>query len=168
MVDLEEALDSEDDMIVKLTLWDRQKHFLEYLFSSRDLIAKTVAQHLNATRPPICQILDPDEWKLGSFNVCIPVQVADGPFRRVIIRFPLPHKIGDAHFPGNADEKISTEAATYAWLSTRSPGLLIQRLFGYALSNGQRVSGQTYLEYKSLTDGAAHSTRQHAIFRAVI
>ncbi|KAF7158008.1 hypothetical protein CNMCM6106_004297 [Aspergillus hiratsukae] len=50
----------------------------------------------------------------GSFNLCVPVTVEE--FGRVIIRFPLPYRVGDSFHPGNSDEKVKCEAGTYAWL----------------------------------------------------
>lgn len=56
------------------------------------------------------------------------------------MRFASPFKIGDLPFPGNADEKVRTEAGTYAWLQENCPTIGIPHLYGFGLSNGRRVS----------------------------
>ncbi|KAM3496843.1 hypothetical protein MY10362_009787 [Beauveria mimosiformis] len=37
-----------------------------------------------------------------------------------ILRFPLPYRVGEVANPGNSDEKLNCEAATYAWLEDSS------------------------------------------------
>lgn len=138
-VDLQDAKSSESNMLVELDLPKRERDFFEYLYESRHVIAITVAQHMNASRPPSCEVFPSNKWKLGSFNICIPVSVLDHPIERVLIRFPLPYKIGELHFPGNTDEKLITEAATYAWLDEHCPEVPKPRLLGYALSDGRLV-----------------------------
>lgn len=64
-------------------------------------------------------IAERDHWLHGSFNVYIPITTDNWrkhPGKRVIIRFPLPYRVGEAFRPGNADEKLRCEAGTYAWL----------------------------------------------------
>ena len=49
----------------------------------------------------------------GSFNICLPVSIENWrrrPGRRVLIRFPLPFKVGDSNSPGNAQKKDPAEA----------------------------------------------------------
>ena len=136
-VDLQEARLSPRNMIVELSLAALQEDFVASLWDNRHVIATTVAQHLNASRPPRCEVLPTLEWIRGSFNMCIPVSVSDQ--SQVMIRFPLPYKIGEYGFPGNVDEKLLTEAATYAWLDEHSPDVPKPQLLGYALSDGRRV-----------------------------
>jgi hypothetical protein len=68
----------------------------------------------------------------GSFNVCIPVRVnrAKSPSNRVIVRFPLPYKVGEVQHPGNAEEKIRSEAATFIWIRENCPAVPIPYLWG--------------------------------------
>ncbi|RLL93487.1 hypothetical protein CFD26_100822 [Aspergillus turcosus] len=71
----------------------------------------------------------------GSFNLIVPVTVEE--FGRVIIRFPLPYRVGDSFHPGNSDEKVKCEAGTYAWLQQECPTIPIPRLYGFGLTTGQ-------------------------------
>ncbi|KUJ07342.1 uncharacterized protein LY89DRAFT_691805 [Mollisia scopiformis] len=77
----------------------------------------------------------------GSFNVCIPVRVnsAKSHSKRVIIRFPLPYKVGDLQHPGNAEEKIRSEAATFIWIRENCPTVPIPYLWGFGLPDGKSV-----------------------------
>ncbi|KAJ5545186.1 hypothetical protein N7535_006432 [Penicillium sp. DV-2018c] len=54
-----------------------------------------------------------------------------------MIQFPLPYRIGEDHRPGNADEKVRCEVATYAWLQDNCPSVPIPRLYGFGLSTGK-------------------------------
>ncbi|UPL02692.1 hypothetical protein LCI18_013626 [Fusarium solani-melongenae] len=53
-----------------------------------------------------------------------------------MIRFPLPYKIGESTHPGNADEKLRCEAATYAWLQSHCPSIPIPHLWGFGFPSG--------------------------------
>ena len=79
----------------------------------------------------------------GSFNLCVLVRV--NALQRVVIRFPLPYRIGDKFRPGDADEKVRCKAATYAWLRQECPSIPIPHLYGFALSTGQLVSAFVFL-----------------------
>ncbi|EGE82636.2 hypothetical protein BDDG_05580 [Blastomyces dermatitidis ATCC 18188] len=62
-----------------------------------------------------------EELVCGSFNVCILVTIDTWKDRqqqgqRVLLRFPLPYRVGEDFRPGNGDEKIRCEAGAYAWL----------------------------------------------------
>lgn len=87
---------------------------------------------------------DVENWHHGSFNLCVPVTVTDWkrrqqPGKRVLLRFPLPCRVGDAFHPGNGDEKIRCEAGAYAWLQENCPDVPIPILYGFATSTGQTV-----------------------------
>lgn len=59
---------------------------------------------------------------------------------RVLFRIPLPYKIGEDHFPGNVDEKIRCEAATYIHIRQCCPEIPIPLLLGFGLPAGPSVS----------------------------
>jgi len=83
-----------------------------FMYKRRHLIEVRVAHHLGLLSPSECHVADVKTWMNGSFNLCIPVTI--GHSKRVIIRFPLPYRVGDDFRPGNGDEKVRCEAATYA------------------------------------------------------
>ncbi|QUC22930.1 uncharacterized protein UV8b_07171 [Ustilaginoidea virens] len=60
--------------------------------------------------------------------------------RVCFLRFPLSSCVGDAASPGNSNEKVNCEAATYAWLQENCPLVPIPKLYGFGLSTDPRVS----------------------------
>ncbi|KAJ5239573.1 hypothetical protein N7468_004192 [Penicillium chermesinum] len=134
------AKEYESNVLHELTYWDQETDYLTYLHRNRDSIRSIVAQQLGLNSADKCHIAHPEQWMRGSFNICIPVDV-DGqgpkPERKMIIRFPLPYRVGDVPCPGNADEKILCEAGTYVWLEANCPDVAIPHLYGFGLATGQ-------------------------------
>lgn len=114
-ITLEEALDQEEDMLLDLSYPDSRIDFFVSIYSHRDDIAQLVSDNLGLGRCHQCRLGEVREWIHGSFNVCIPVYVELT--KRVMIRFPLPYKLGESVCPGNADEKLRCEAATTRMIS---------------------------------------------------
>ncbi|QQK47979.1 Aminoglycoside phosphotransferase [Penicillium digitatum] len=95
-----------------------------------------------------------DDWFRGSFNVCVPVTIENWkerqqPGLRVILRFPLPYRVGEGFRPGNGDEKIRCEAGAYAWLQQNCPDVPIARLYGFAMSTGETFTRIEHLPFLS-------------------
>lgn len=85
------------------------------------------------------------KWMCGYYNVCVPVDIdAVGfPNKRVIVRIPLAYKLGEAENPGNAEEKLRCEAATFIWIKEQCPEVPIPYLWGFGFPSGQCVHGPT-------------------------
>lgn len=98
-----------------------------------------VAHHLGLGSYAVCHVAEEENWLNGSFNICVPTTIDNWNGKRVLIRFPLPYRIGEAARPGNGDEKIRCEAGTYAWLQENCPDVPIPGLYGFALSTGETV-----------------------------
>ncbi|KAI2722587.1 hypothetical protein CBS147332_3516 [Penicillium roqueforti] len=99
-----------------------------------------------------CHVSEVRYWLRGSFNICIPISIQNSrqqPRKRVILRFPLPYRIGDDFRPGNGDKKIQCEAGTYAWLQQNCPDIPIPRLYGFALSTGETFTKLDQLPFLS-------------------
>jgi len=47
--------------------------------------------------------------------------------------------VGEETFPGNADEKLRCEAATYIWIQENYPDIPIPQLWGFAFSGNHCV-----------------------------
>lgn len=60
--------------------------------------------------------------------------------KRVLIRFPLPYKVGESRYPGNADEKLHCEAAAYIWINQNYPSVPIPKLLGFSFYKTRTVS----------------------------
>ena len=130
-------------MLQRLTYWQKKLDFLSYLHQQRDKIETLVSTHLGLKDSEDCQLTQPVDWIHGSFNICLPVNICGwGKHmgRRVLVRFPLPYKTGEMEHPGNADEKLRCEAATYIWIRENCPDVPIPRLWGFAFSDGHSVS----------------------------
>lgn len=143
MVTLDEALEEEHDMLQKLTYWDKRIQFLRYLRSNSAEIEAIVSYHLGIRERRDCELAPLDDWIHGSFNMCVPVYVKNWKkclAKRVMIRFPLPYKVGEENFPGNAEEKLRCEAATYIWIHENCPDVPIPQLLGFAFDDNQCVS----------------------------
>ncbi|KAG6004919.1 hypothetical protein E4U43_000661 [Claviceps pusilla] len=144
-ITLSAALEKDDNVLHALTYPEEKKAFYVRLYRQRHLLSGVIAHHLG-TKSTDIRIPWVEHWRHGSFNLCIPVVVKTDPSVRprvpefVTIRFPLPYRVGEATNPGNSDEKVNCEAATYAWLQENCPTVPIPKLYGFGLSTNQRFT----------------------------
>ncbi|KAK2798120.1 hypothetical protein FQN50_008931 [Emmonsiellopsis sp. PD_5] len=140
----------EENILHKLAYWDKQCEFFTYIHRRRGLIESAVAHHMGLSSSSRCQAADVKDWMRGSFNLCVPVTIdsRDTRRRRVLMRFPLQHRVGEQFRPGNADEKVRCEAGAYAWLGRECPSIPMPHMYGFALAGGQRF---TTLQHLSLS-----------------
>lgn len=142
-ISLEDALAEDEDVIQQLSYPEKRLDFWLYLHRCRSQIEDIVSRHLNIP-PSDFKLSDVEEWIHGSFNACIPVYIvasARHPTlpQRLLIRFPLPYKIGEDFYQGNVDEKLRCEAATYIWLRSHCPVVPIPQLLGFGFPGGRSV-----------------------------
>lgn len=150
------AKEKDTNVLHTLTYWARRAEFFEHLNKNRNLIQAVTARHLGVDATT-CHVADEADWVHGSFNLCIPVTITawrKHPRKRVIIRFPLPYRVGEDFRPGNADEKLRCEAGAYTWLQKYCPSVPIPRLYGFGLSTGQSV-GCHALFWVGFSDGSS-------------
>jgi hypothetical protein len=133
------AKDQEANILHQLGYYEQQIQFFSYLHNRRDWMRTVVAHHLGLKSPTTCHIAEEESWLHGSFNVCVPITIDDWNGKRVLIRFPLPYRVGEAVRPGNGDEKVRYEAGTYAWLQENCADVPIPHLYGFGLSTGETV-----------------------------
>ena len=136
------AKEQDSNILHELGYRDQKIRYFTHLYRNRKLIESIVAHHLNLPSADTCHAVDVEEWIHGSFNVCIRVEVDSqgrDPRKQLMIRFPLPYRIGENSCPGNADEKVRCEAGTYSWLQENCPTIPIPQLYGFGLSTGQTV-----------------------------
>lgn len=138
------AKEEEVNVLHQLSYYDQQLQFFSHLNDKRNWMKAIVAYHLGLQSSVGCHVAETEDWLHGSFNVCVPVTIdhwatRQQPGQRVLLRFPLPYRIGEAFRPGNGDEKIQCEAGTYAWLQQNCPDVSIPRLYGFATSTGDTV-----------------------------
>ncbi|RMZ76687.1 hypothetical protein DV738_g4851, partial [Chaetothyriales sp. CBS 135597] len=132
-ITLSEALDDEADVLRKLTYPEKRLDFYQFLHAHAREIEAIVSHHLGLSAGS-CRTPWVSEWVHGSFNVCIPIYVNG--IKRVVIRFPLPYKIGESSHPGNVEEKLRCEVATYVWMQSHCSSVPIPRLWGFHFPDG--------------------------------
>ncbi|KFY79015.1 hypothetical protein V498_08999 [Pseudogymnoascus sp. VKM F-4517 (FW-2822)] len=117
----------EVNILYRLRYPAEKAKFFNHIDNKRNWITTVVAHHLKLKSPALCQVADAENWYHGK----------EQPGQRVLIRFPLPYRVGEAFHPGNGDEKIRCEAGTYAHLQENCPEIPIPRLYGFATSDGE-------------------------------
>lgn len=135
------AKEKDYNVLHELNYWNQRTQFFKHIQSHQQLLQKIVAYHLGVSSG-ICHVAEPRQWVHGSFNVCISIDIdatARHSGRRVMIRLPLPYKLGEDKHPGNIDEKIRCEAGTYVWLQENCPTIPIPKLYGFGMLTGQSV-----------------------------
>ncbi|KAJ3468186.1 hypothetical protein MRS44_002251 [Fusarium solani] len=138
-ISLEEALEEDLDIIRELAYprSDENSRF---------------TSTMSATRLP--SLGDANEWIHGSFNACIPVHIEEDARgsslpAQALVRIPLPYKVGEDFNPGNVDEKVRSEAATYIWMQKNCPDVPIPRLFGFGFPGTRSMPKFTSIETAS-------------------
>lgn len=133
---IEDAVADDDNVLVRITYPEHKLAFWTFLHSQKSEIGRIVSHHLHVKT---CQMGEVNTWISGRFNICIPVCIDELSGTRVIIRIPLPYKIGEASNAGNVNEKLRCEAASYMWIQENSPEIPIPKLFGCGFPDGQTV-----------------------------
>jgi hypothetical protein len=133
-IDVETALGHDDNILAQLRYPAQQKQFRSSLAAHKADIEAIIRYQLGVDW---CHLCVPETWRSGSFNVVIPILLRHN--KRVFIRLPLPYKIGEENVPGNTEEKLRTEIATYIWLEERCPDVPITKLHGFGLPGGLTV-----------------------------
>lgn len=141
------AKEEEVNILHQLGYYEQQVQFFAHLNDKRSWMKAIVAYHLGLQSSVACHVAEIKDWLHGSFNVLVPVTIdpwteRQQPGQCVLLRFPLPYRIGEAFRPGNGDKKIQCEAGTYAWLQENCSDVPIPRLYGFATSTGKTVREQ--------------------------
>jgi hypothetical protein len=127
-IDLDRALKADDEMLTGIGYPRQKLEFWSYLSARKAEIEAIVAFHLRVNK---FRVADETTSLSGSYNICIPVHVSPpASVRQVLVRIPLPYKVGEAPCPGNVDEKLRCEVASYMWIQEHSPDTPIPYLFG--------------------------------------
>ncbi|EER28632.1 hypothetical protein D8B26_001096 [Coccidioides posadasii str. Silveira] len=148
------AKEREVNILHQLGYYEQQNSFFSHLNDNRSWMKQIVAHHLGLPSSDVCHIAERQDWLNGSFNVCVPVTIdnwkcKEQPGNRVLLRFPLPYRVGGASQEGNGNEKIQCEAGTYAWLQENCPEVPIPQLYGFALSTGETFTRVANLPFLS-------------------
>ncbi|KAJ5925860.1 hypothetical protein N7454_007370 [Penicillium verhagenii] len=129
------ALEEEENMLLYLDYPEQRIDFFTSIYSNREEIEKVASYHLGLGSDS-CQFGEVNEWLHGSFNVCIPLYVGrKGQPREK--RLLLGSLCRESAYPGDVDEKLRCEVATFVWLQENCPEVPIPRLWGFGLVGGQ-------------------------------
>lgn len=155
-ISLDDAVEEDVDMIRELSYPKKRLQFWLHIYAQRQDLSDLVSRHLNIPQSDFT-VGGVEDWIHGSFNACIPIRINRcartshlPPY--AIIRFPLPFKVGEWFRPGNSDEKLRTEAATYVWLQQNCPDIPIPRLLGFGFPGTQSVSHRHIVRIGSTTE----------------
>lgn len=149
-ITLSGAEEDEEDMRPRLIYAQQRGAFYEELEAQRHEIKSVIASHCGLTNPDLVHVSAMYDdtrlfWLHGSFNVCIPATI-DQPGKslpaKMAFRVPLPYKVGEHHYPGNCEEKIRSEAATYIWINENCPDIPTAILRGFGIAGGMSVSDE--------------------------
>ncbi|KZF24083.1 hypothetical protein L228DRAFT_244957 [Xylona heveae TC161] len=157
-VDLEEALESEEDMRLALQYPLKMGEFYKEMAERSEEIQELVASHFGLKRNESAKITvgkpfsadNKEIWQHGSFNLCIRVSTeVKGLPRWLAFRVPLPFKLGDktAEGKGNCEEKLRSEAATHIWIREHCPDIPTAKLKGFGLPGGLSFFESKYLSF---------------------
>ncbi|KAJ5246544.1 hypothetical protein N7468_001527 [Penicillium chermesinum] len=156
------AKEEDSNILHELRYRDEKIRFFTHISRNRKLIRRIIGRHLGLPSDA-CHLVSVEDWIDGSFNVCIRADIDEqGSLskKQVMVRFPLPYRIGESPHPGNSDEKIRCEAGTYAWLEENCPDVPIPRLYGFGLSTWQNF---TRLDNVPLITRAIHYLRRRLL-----
>ncbi|RMZ85019.1 hypothetical protein DV738_g273, partial [Chaetothyriales sp. CBS 135597] len=150
---LEEALDTQSDVLPTLTSLQQTLAFRRDLEVRRPQIEDLVSRHLNIASTKFV-LSQPSDWIYGGFNICLPIEILDTLSGRVpqkaLLRIAIPHAIGESFAPGAVDEKVRCEAATYVWLERECPTIPTPRLLGMGFPGSRsfaRIETQSWLNW---------------------
>lgn len=134
---IDQALRDDDSMLARIEYPAQRQTFWNFLLTQK---VEIVSYHLHAK---MCRIGEIESWISGSFNVCIPIYIYPPSDARVLIRIPLPYKVGEAKYPGNVGGKLRCEVSSYIWIQENSPDTRISRQFGCGFPDSQTVCSKT-------------------------
>ncbi|KAF2453057.1 hypothetical protein BDY21DRAFT_388290 [Lineolata rhizophorae] len=126
-ITLEDALTEDSDVLHELSYPEKRLDFYVYLSEHRQHLEELVSFHLGVPKETCKAARDFREWVHGSFNACVPVYVDETAKCRV----------KKSQFPGNAEEKLRCEVATYIWIENNCPDISIPRLRGFGFPSGR-------------------------------
>ncbi|KAM3453679.1 hypothetical protein MY3296_003522 [Beauveria thailandica] len=128
---LQDALDDDDNALVSMRYRGLEDTYRRHIESNKKDIEKMIYTLLGVRW---CRIMTPQLWKSGSFNLAIPVFLPQE--RTVYLRLPLYYRLGEDQCPGNVEEKLRTEIATYQWVSENCADVPIPTLHAFGLPDG--------------------------------
>ena len=137
----ESASKEEINVISRLAHAPAAKALGDDLARNKAAIEALTRQHLGLRKHDTCTVLERRQWIRGGFNMCVFLAIeTGGQSRKVVFRYPMPHKLAEAQYPGTVDEKLGSEVGAYVWMQEKCPDVRIPHLYGFGFSDGRHVS----------------------------
>lgn len=138
----EDAIDSERNVVAHHLQWSEIIQQYRDAYDNREALEKLTAFHIGIDVDRV-QTGPASDWRRGSFNLAIPMDVFDerveAKVSRVLLRCPIATKCGEKQCPGTMLEKLRGETASYVWMQRQCPGVRIPHLYGFGFPNGTHV-----------------------------
>ncbi|KAI5459506.1 phosphotransferase enzyme family protein [Mariannaea sp. PMI_226] len=128
---LKRALDDDDNVLVPMRYPTLRDEMWKSIEAKKAGIEEMVRLQLGVRS---CRVTVSEIWKSGSFNLAIPIRLPKG--QTIYLRLPNAYRIGEEENPGNAEEKLRTEIATYLWIQEHCPDVPIPILHAFGLPDG--------------------------------
>lgn len=131
-----EAFVRSDDILHKIRLPEKHENFRNALADREGDIKHLVRwYHDRGT----VTMSEKRGWTYGRHNVFIPIDTYPRTMTAIFFRVSLPYRVGEERRPGNADEKVRCDVATYIWICENCPGIPIPKLRGFGFEHGGAV-----------------------------
>ncbi|KAK3391216.1 hypothetical protein B0H63DRAFT_467496 [Podospora didyma] len=140
---LKSAASDESDFLLAIQHQRAAEGFRRQISHETGSIAAVIRHHLGLRHNDSCVVLPPDSWIQGGFNLCVLVDVqpcSSSESRRFVFRCPMPHKLAEQQHPGTIDEKVSCEAAAYAWMQDFCADIRIPHLYAFGFVDGSQFT----------------------------
>ncbi|EEP75326.1 predicted protein [Uncinocarpus reesii 1704] len=89
------AREEETNILIALEYHPKPVKLFAHLRQNIPFIQQASAHHLGL-HAHLCQVGDMKTWRPGSFNVCVPIVVGKCQSKRMLMRFPLLHRVGES------------------------------------------------------------------------
>ncbi|OAA53908.1 Aminoglycoside phosphotransferase [Niveomyces insectorum RCEF 264] len=153
-INCEEALESEKNIIVRNAQFNSLVQLSMRLWEQRAAASALVAMHVGVG-PECIEMAHHSTWQRGMFNLVVPMLVKDKAAEstgtdksldkasnEVLLRIPMPAKLGEEQHPGSVADKLQCETASYIWMQRHCPEVRIPHLYGVGFpgANGGHFS----------------------------
>ncbi|KAI0467909.1 hypothetical protein F4859DRAFT_219128 [Xylaria cf. heliscus] len=148
-ITIESALEEEKNVINWASYGPATERLYQEIWEQRGSVEALVKHHMALGRQDRCVVLPPHRWIRGGFNICVLVDVHSGSglYQKVVFRFPMPHKLAEARYPGSIDEKLSCEVGAHVWIEQNCPEIRSPHLFGFGLTDGRHYTHAKHMPF---------------------
>ncbi|OBT60084.1 hypothetical protein VE03_10364 [Pseudogymnoascus sp. 23342-1-I1] len=150
-ITFESATNQEANVIQQLGYVPAAAELRQKLWEQRREIEALAEHHLGMGSEPSYTVLEQRTWIQGGFNICVPIEAKFGNFcKKLIFRYPMPHKLAEAVYPGTIDEKLSCEVGAYMWMQDNCSDIRIPHLYGFGFSKDRHFAQFTHVKHRPL------------------